>query len=287
MKRTRGFTLIELAIVLVIVTILIGGLAMPLSAQIQARRIGETRADMQAIHDALIGYAMSHYITTPTPPCTCNYDSGGDFDPSALGSCEKTLCPAGSTPNTSFPPFKRHYLPCPDAPNDGNAVTTNDDDGIEEPRVSGECTLLRGGLPWVTLGVKGQDAWGNRYTYAVTKEFSKGFTSSSPGDLNIYPDFSCTTASVAEKVPAVVVSHGPNSRGARNINLKSDSPTPAPPSLTTKDELQNLNRQASLLPCLDDTKFVSTTPTDTFDDLVIWLSNHKLFSRICPDGGCP
>ena len=41
MKRTRGFTLIELMIVVVIMTILIGGLAMPLSAQIQARRIGE------------------------------------------------------------------------------------------------------------------------------------------------------------------------------------------------------------------------------------------------------
>jgi prepilin-type N-terminal cleavage/methylation domain-containing protein len=36
MKQARGFTLIELAIVLVIMTILIGGLAMPLSAQIQA-----------------------------------------------------------------------------------------------------------------------------------------------------------------------------------------------------------------------------------------------------------
>ena len=45
MKRTRGFTLIELAIVLVIITILIGGLAMPLSAQIQARRIAETKQD--------------------------------------------------------------------------------------------------------------------------------------------------------------------------------------------------------------------------------------------------
>ena len=39
MKHIRGFTLIELAIVLVIMTILIGGLAVPLSAQIQARRI--------------------------------------------------------------------------------------------------------------------------------------------------------------------------------------------------------------------------------------------------------
>jgi prepilin-type N-terminal cleavage/methylation domain-containing protein len=287
MMTQRGFTLIEMAIVLIIVTILIGGLAVPLSAQIQARRVAETRTDMQAIHDALIGYAMSHYVTTPSPPCTCNYNSSGDFDPSVLGSCDKMLCPAGSTPNNSFPPFKRHYLPCPDAPNDGNAGSTNDDDGIEETRISGECTLLRGGLPWVTLGVKGQDAWGNRYTYAVTKEFSKEFTSSSQGDLNIYPDFNCTTASVAEKVPAIVVSHGPNSRGAQNISIEDNKQTPAPPSGTSKNELQNLNQQASLLPCTEDKYFVSATPTDTFDDLVIWLSNHKLFSRVCPDGGCP
>ena len=38
-KTSRGFTLIEMAIVLIIITIMIGGLAVPLSAQIQARRI--------------------------------------------------------------------------------------------------------------------------------------------------------------------------------------------------------------------------------------------------------
>ena len=43
MTNSRGFTLIEMAIVLVIITILIGGLAVPLSAQIQARRISETQ----------------------------------------------------------------------------------------------------------------------------------------------------------------------------------------------------------------------------------------------------
>ena len=43
MTVQRGFTLIEMAIVLVIITILIGGLAMPLAAQIQARRIAETK----------------------------------------------------------------------------------------------------------------------------------------------------------------------------------------------------------------------------------------------------
>lgn len=62
MKRQRGFTLIELAIVLVIITILIGGLAVPLSTQIQARRIAETRKTLEDARDALFGYAMTHPV---------------------------------------------------------------------------------------------------------------------------------------------------------------------------------------------------------------------------------
>lgn len=60
----RGFTLVELAIVLVLVTILIGGLAAPLSAQIQARRIAETRQLLQEARDAVLGYAMTHAAAT-------------------------------------------------------------------------------------------------------------------------------------------------------------------------------------------------------------------------------
>lgn len=64
MKNQQGFTLIELAIVLVIVTILVGGLAMPLSAQIQARRIAETRNTLAEAREALLGYAMTHPATS-------------------------------------------------------------------------------------------------------------------------------------------------------------------------------------------------------------------------------
>lgn len=63
MTRQRGFTLIELAIVLVIVTILIGGLAVPLTAQIQARRIAETRQILDEAREAIVGYAMTHAAT--------------------------------------------------------------------------------------------------------------------------------------------------------------------------------------------------------------------------------
>lgn len=82
MKYQQGFTLIELAIVLVIVTILVGGLAMPLSAQIEARRISETRKTMEEAREAIFGYAMTHNTggATPTPrpylPCPSINDDG-------------------------------------------------------------------------------------------------------------------------------------------------------------------------------------------------------------------
>ena len=292
MTTQRGFTLIEMAIVLVIITILIGGLAMPLAAQIKARRIAETRADMQTIHDALIGYAMSHYVAISPPACTCSYDSSGAYLSSTCDAIE--LCPASTSTSPtgiSFSP-SRHYLPCPDTANGGT----------EGPRDStGNCTQTRGGLPWITLGVKGQDAWGNRYTYAVTPAFGNnkiGFTSMSPappipptnpsaGNLNIYPNNTCGTPSAAKDIPVIVVSHGPNGRGARNVNFVSGTPTPAPPSDTSKDELQNLNRAVSLLPCGNDTQFVSANPSDAFDDLLTWVSGNELFNRVCLSGGCP
>lgn len=243
MNQERGFTLIELAIVLVIVTILIGGLAVPLSAQIQARRVTETRHNMEAIHDALIGYAMSHTFNHP----------GGAI---------------------------RHHLPCPDTNNDGLEDTRN---------AGGLCNDVRGGLPWITLGVKGEDAWGNRYTYAVDPRYSnnsEGFSSTpagTPADLDIFPNALCVPPAVQEDVPAVVVSHGPQGRGALNMN----GGIPLSPAGVATDERQNLNVAIGSLPCANTISFVSRTPTDDFDDLVMWLSSNELFNRVCPAGGCP
>lgn len=244
-KAQNGFSLIELAIVLVIVTLLVGGLAVPLSAQIEARRIAETRKAMQAIHDTLIGYAMSHTVTV------------------TVGGVSTT----------------RHYLPCPDTDNDGR----------EELRTSGDCPADRGGLPWITLGVQGDDAWGNRFTYAVSATFSNsaGFKTTPPpatqANLNIYPNSPCTAAKIMENVPAVWVSHGPQGRGALNMN----GGTPLAPASVAADERQNLNVASGSLPCTNVTDFVSHPPTVDFDDLVLWLSSNELFSRVCPSAGCP
>lgn len=56
----RGFSLTEMAIVLVIVSLLIGGLLVPFGAQDDSRRIAETQRTMADIRDALVGFAATN-----------------------------------------------------------------------------------------------------------------------------------------------------------------------------------------------------------------------------------
>jgi type II secretory pathway pseudopilin PulG len=55
-----GFTLIELAIVLFVITLLLGGMLTPLGQQIAERQTGETRRAMDMARTALVGYALLH-----------------------------------------------------------------------------------------------------------------------------------------------------------------------------------------------------------------------------------
>jgi prepilin-type N-terminal cleavage/methylation domain-containing protein len=55
-----GFSLLEIAIVLVIVSILLATVALPLAGQIDARRTEDTRRQLDAVSDALIGFALAN-----------------------------------------------------------------------------------------------------------------------------------------------------------------------------------------------------------------------------------
>ncbi len=231
----RGFTLIEMAIVLVIITILIGGLAVPLSAQIQARRIAETNKTLEEAKEAIIGYAMTHKTASSKP-----------------------------------------YLPCPDTSGDG----------VEDRSGSG-CLNQIGSLPWVTLGAGDKDAWGNRLHYAtvnaVTSSDSGISSSVTPASTwrQVCSSNSCFSGNLAADVPVVLMSHGPNGKGARNYINGGYLAAP-----TGVNEVENLD---------GDLIYVSRAPfkpSNTseanleFDDLLIWVSYPLLFPRVCPTG-CP
>lgn len=60
-KTTQtGFSLVEIAIVLVIVGLMIGGLLTPLSVQMEQRRVADTRRMLDEAKEALVGYAVRH-----------------------------------------------------------------------------------------------------------------------------------------------------------------------------------------------------------------------------------
>ena len=65
-NMNAGFTLVEMAVVLMIVALLLGGLFIPISEQIDQRNRAETEKRLEEIKESLVGYALSHgYFPCP------------------------------------------------------------------------------------------------------------------------------------------------------------------------------------------------------------------------------
>ena len=72
MRRTgvrhipRGFTLVEIALAIFIITILLGSILVPLTTQVEQRQVSETQKMLEDIKEALIGHAIAKgYLPCP------------------------------------------------------------------------------------------------------------------------------------------------------------------------------------------------------------------------------
>lgn len=224
-----GFTLIELAIVLFVVTLLLAGMLTPLGQQIAERQTTETRRALDNARTALVGHALRHRPSD---------EAGG--------------------------------LPCPDMRTPGPSGKAND--GQEDRLADGACAAQTGNLPWITLGLAETDAWGNRLTYAIARDWAQP-PGANPDLLQVCPDARCDTPLPAA---AIVISHGRNGFGAVNagggVNLAPTNP----------GELENLN---------GDRRFImhppraADRPGGEFDDIVLPLSVDWLWGRLCDPAG--
>ena len=58
--HASGFTLVELAVVVLVITLLLGSLLIPLATQVDQRNVAETQKRLQEVKEALLGYAMAN-----------------------------------------------------------------------------------------------------------------------------------------------------------------------------------------------------------------------------------
>jgi len=65
----RGFTLVEIAIAIFIITILLGSILVPLTTQVEQRQVSETQKMLEDIKEALIGHAIAKgHLPCPDRP---------------------------------------------------------------------------------------------------------------------------------------------------------------------------------------------------------------------------
>lgn len=95
-KYTAGFSLVEMAVVLVILGLLIGVFVTPLTTQIEQSRVTEARRDLAEIKEALLGYAtVNGFLPCPDtnndgiadacPDTNATATTGGNLPWSTLG----------------------------------------------------------------------------------------------------------------------------------------------------------------------------------------------------------
>jgi type II secretory pathway pseudopilin PulG len=86
---TAGFSLIELAIAIFVITLLLGGILVPLATQVEQRKTNETQAALNEIREALLGFALANGFL----PCPDKTTAGGVGTPNdgqqdvAAGAC--------------------------------------------------------------------------------------------------------------------------------------------------------------------------------------------------------
>ncbi len=174
------------------------------------------------------------------------------------------------------------YLPCPDV-----QAGAGSNDGIEDV-ITGRCpnlvtvagvTFVSGNLPWSTLGLGNQDAWGNRFRYTVVENFARRdsvFNITTTPGLRVCPTAGCVSQLTSSAV-AVVISHGNNGRGATNASTNIANPSP-----TSLDELENTDNDRDSV-----SRHKSNVSATEFDDIVIWLPRFTLLNRMVSSGKLP
>ena len=268
-----GFTLAELAIVLVIVSFLLGGMMAMFSSQQDTRKWNDTQSRLEAARDAILGFAIANG-RLPCPAAYKDATSVGTEVRQASGTC-------GVAPHNP---------------------TTNPQD-YYGGTVAG---VTYGLLPAVTIGYQpvdsqgfALDGWGNRIGYAVSAASYPNFTNAATLKANGVSTLPNDLLVCASAAPATGISAGPPTTcGAATNSVTNQNIVVAVLYSPGKNGLGQVTRGLDeaangKLTGANDAIFISHTPTPStyvngeFDDQVLWIPIGTLYSKLIAAGVLP
>lgn len=208
MKKTlrvihkKAFSLIELSIVLVIVSILIAGALSVSVVSITKAKTKITEERIKAIYNALGTYMQIRYaLPCPASLYLTKNDAGYGVSVGSAGSCKNT-----------------------DASGDGIFISNRQSD------------VIYGAVPVNTIGLSdemAEDGFGNKFAYVLSKKltiteypdtsYSDGFSSHSLGSIDHIDVVDITSGNSVEGGAFAIISLGANKYGAFNATSSSQN----------------------------------------------------------------
>lgn len=173
-------------------------------------------------------------------------------------------------------------LPCPD--------TDVPPDGVGNG-VAGVCAAgtAVGTLPWVTLGMGRQDAWGTQYSYWVQSSYANniaGFNLDTPsGGGEIDTRVNNIARAIAPNAVAVIFSRGKNGLGGISSEGVSRDVIPAAGN-GHDDELANADNDEVFMSRFNTDEGV-TAAGGAFDDILIWINTYEIKAKMVEAGKLP
>ena len=249
----KGFTLIELTIVIFILGLLLTSFLAPLAARVEQEERNNTQIQLDEIEEVLNGYVLQNAYL-PCPDCSDN--TGGCATATANDGIEDTIDDTGDeeTCATEIGNLPWVTLGVKSTDEWNNIFTYYADD-----------TFADRDDPDDGSGTGESDGTG----CATSATLNVSFSLCSDGEIDIFSSDVAADASatgdVAISIPAVVVSHGKNWAVSTSV-----------------DEGQNTDGDNEFVD-----KDYSQTSGSEFDDMLIWISPYILRTMAVKSGILP
>lgn len=263
--RPRGFSLVELAIGLVIVAVLLSSLLVPLVTQVDQRRTSETQRLLDDARSALIGFVAANRRF----PCPAVAASNGVESPAGGGNCTSAV----------------GFLP---------AVTLGlapvDPQGFQTDPFGNQSNRIRYAIADVNIGATTDTFTTTGAMTTATMNAIATAAGGAPGSLLIVcpaastSATSCSAGNALANGSAIAVIYSVGKNGVLYTEgTAGDCTAPgATCAGTSADETENVDL---------DRVFVNRPPSETagaqFDDMLVWISPSMLFGRLIAAGQQP